>query len=157
MISSVHSRYRLPTVGDKAWAIPSPGHLLPEGLPDGRRVFILLLDTHCATVGDANGKEWILPYGNIETIQEYFIEEQWLPESDPRALHHVRRMIKEEREQPLLDGVAEFATEWTRRLKWILDRNGATFDRSRRASFEGKWLGGETGAPPKTEPVLRAS
>ena len=55
-----------------------------------------------------------------------FIEEQWLPESDPRALNHVRRLIREEGQQPTLDGVGEFAAEWIARLKWILERNGAT-------------------------------
>ena len=71
-----------------------------------------------------------LPYANLETVQEYFIEEQWLPESDPRALAHVRKMIKEEREQPMLAGVGEFAAEWLQRLKWILERNGARTNES---------------------------
>src|SRR5580704_7015926 len=126
MFTSIHSRYRLPIVGDKGWAIHSPGSSLPIGLPERRRLFILSLDTHSVTVGDADGKEWVLPHANLETVQEYFIEEQWLPESDLRALNHVRRLIREEGQQPALDGVGQFAAEWMARLKWILERNGAT-------------------------------
>jgi len=129
MFSSVHSRYRLPAVGDKVWAISAPGHALPEGLPERRRLFILILETHRATVGDANGKEWVLPYDNLETAQEFFLEEQWLPESDPRSLAHVRAMIVRQEDQPFLEGVGEFAVEWVQRLRWILQRNGVNPER----------------------------
>jgi hypothetical protein len=125
MFSGVHSRYRLPTVGEKAWSIQSPGRALPPGLLEHRRLFILALGTHSATVGDPSGKEWDLPYANLETLQEYFIEEQWLQESDPRSLAHVRRLIVEAENQPMLGGVEEIAAEWLQRLKWILERNGA--------------------------------
>lgn len=131
MYSGVHSRYRLPAVGDKVWAIAAPGHALPSGLPERRRLYVLMLDTHFATVGDAAGKEWRLPYDNLETAQEYFLEEQWLPESDSRALAHVRSMIARQQEQPFLEGVGEFAAEWVQRLKWILDRNGVSLERRR--------------------------
>lgn len=131
MFTNVHSRYRLPASGDKAWAIRSVGHALPAGLAERRRLFILILDTHAATVGDPSGREWVLPYDNLETVQEYFIDEQWLPESDPRSLAHIRRMIVAEQDQPMLEGVGEFAVEWVQRLKWILERNGAKAEPNR--------------------------
>jgi hypothetical protein len=137
MFSSVHSRYRLPVVGDKVWAISAPGHALPEGLPERRRLFILVLETRRATVGDANGKEWVLPYDNLETAQEFFLEEQWLPESDPRALAHVRAMIVRQQDQPFLEGVGEFAAEWLQRLRWILQRNGIAPERMPKRSSHG--------------------
>ncbi len=148
MFSSVHSRYRLPAVGDRAWAIRSPGHVLPAGLSERRRLFILALGAGSATVGDPSGKEWVLPYDNLETVQEYFMEEQWLPESDPRALNHVRKMIREEAQQPLLEGVGEFAAEWMARLKWILERNGVNLDGWRRARYQ------KLGAPPGSDKSL---
>jgi hypothetical protein len=117
-------RMKRPTVGQRAWIHPLQGAEVAPGFPQMLPVTVesIRQEGLCfVTIRNGAGRTLELPHFELDCGQEYEISPgKWIPESDPRALDHVRACLS----SPRVDAGNvnhEVHLEW---LRLILARNG---------------------------------
>jgi hypothetical protein len=113
---------KFPTVGQRAWIYALQGaevkagwpHFLPVTVQSIRREGLCLV-----TVRDGRGRTVELPNFELDCGQEFEVETgQWIPESDPRAIAHLREILA----RPL--SYAGNVDDGREGVRFILGRNG---------------------------------